>query len=93
MMGKNIKAAIVLIAVFAIGLVGFYVFSAEMGDGLERTTSDEGIVESEPIYNAPLDYGSAYGSSLVMGIIGFVAVLLSFTAFWLLAKKRGQKSG
>jgi hypothetical protein len=44
-------------------------------DGLDKTMEEHGVGESEPVYTAPLDYGSNYLSSLVMGIVGFSITL------------------
>lgn len=65
-----IGTAAILVA-FAIGLVGFFLVSDGVPDGLDKTMEENGLAESEPVYTAPLDYGSSYLSSLVMGIVGF----------------------
>jgi hypothetical protein len=77
------KALAGIIVVFAIGLVGFYIFSAEYGDGLEATMECAGVEEAEPVYTGPLGYGDSYLGSLAMGAIGFFATLL---AVYLLAR-------
>lgn len=65
-----------ILAVFVIGLVGFYIFSESYGDGLEVTMEAAGLEEAEPAYDGPLDYGENYAASLAMGIIGFIVTLL-----------------
>lgn len=60
-----------ILVAFAIGLVGFFLVSDGVPDGLDKTMEETGFAESEPVYTAPLDYGSNYLSSLVMGIVGF----------------------
>ena len=78
MFGKgNLKIFVSILLVFAIGLVGFYIFSAEYGDGLEVTMEEAGVEDSEPPYTSPLDYGDNYGSTLVVGIIGFFVTLIA----------------
>jgi hypothetical protein len=88
---KHAKAILALLVVFAVGLVGFYAFSAMYGDGLERTMQDSGVQEGESQYTAPLDYGGNYGGSLLMGIIGFVLVLIIVLSFLLVARSRRTK--
>ncbi|MBA3044586.1 MAG: cobalt transporter [Candidatus Thermoplasmatota archaeon] len=73
---KHIKIIAGILVIFAIGLVGYYLFSAEYGDGLEVTMEEAGVGESKPVYTGPLDYGDSYASSLAMGIIGFFVTLL-----------------
>jgi len=77
---RYLTAIIGTIVLFAAGLVFFFVFSAPYGDGLEKTMEISGIKEYEQVYSAPLDYGEDYSTSLIMGIIGFFAVL-SITYF------------
>ena len=72
---KFLKAAAVLVAAFAVGLVFFFIFSAPYGDGLERTMENAGVEEQEPVYRAPLDYGGNYPAALAMGCLGFIMVL------------------
>lgn len=76
-----------ILAVFAIGLVGFYLFSAEQGDGLEVAMEDAGVEEAEPVYSGPLDYGGNYLATLAMGIIGFLVTLLAVYLLVRLLKK------
>ena len=73
--GKYMKAAGVIIAAFAVGLVFFFIFSAPYGDGLEKTMENAGVQEREPVYKAPLDYGGNYPAALAMGSLGFLVVL------------------
>lgn len=84
----EIKAIIVLLVVFAIGAVGYWILAADQPDGLERTMENAGVSEQEPMYKAPLDYGGDYPMYLLMGFIGFAAVLLvSLGIAKLMAKK------
>jgi hypothetical protein len=50
-------------------------FSADKGDGLEKTMEEAGISEGEPVYQAPLSYGEDYPSAFVAGIIGVMITL------------------
>jgi len=72
-----------ILVIFSIGLVGYYIFSAGYGDGLEATMDEAGVDESEPVFSGLLDYGGNYQASLAMGIIGFIVTLL---AVYLLAR-------
>ena len=65
------KATLAIVVLFSIGLVGFYIFSAPYGDGLEVTMEKAGVEEGEAHWTAPLDYGENYWSSLAMGIVGY----------------------
>lgn len=89
-LGRNTKAVVVILVAFAIGLMGFYAFSATYGDGLERTMDDNGVSEGHPVWEAPLDYGDGYSSGLVMGIVGFLLVTLVMLAYLLAV--RGRKN-
>ncbi|MDD4307935.1 MAG: cobalt transporter [Thermoplasmata archaeon] len=73
---KSVKIFAAIIIIFAVGLVGFYIFSAPYGDGLETTMDEADFAESEPAYEGPLDYGENYIASLAFGIIGFIITLL-----------------
>lgn len=86
-----VKAIAVLIIAFSLGLVGFYTFSYMYGDGLERTMQDNGIDEKQQSYSSPLDYGNGYGSTLIMGLLGFAIVLVAMMGFWLVAKRNRTK--
>lgn len=85
---RYVTAIIGLVLLFAIGLVGFYVFSATSGDGLESTMEENGVSEGEPVWSAPLDYGDDYGGSLVMGIVGFFLILSLMLGLFLRARSR-----
>lgn len=72
---RYLKAVMVIILVFCVGLVLFFIFSEPYGDGLENTMESADVEEGEPTYNAPLDYGDNYFSALLMGLLGFIIVL------------------
>ena len=80
---RNLKLFAGILLLFAIGLVGFYIFYVEYGDGLEVTMEEAGVDEPEPFYSGLLGYGDNYLGSLAMGIIGFFVTLL---AVYLLAR-------
>lgn len=73
---KYIFATAGILVAFAVGLVGFFLVSNGVPDGLDKAMEDNGIAESEPVYTAPLTYGEDYASSLVMGVVGFFATLV-----------------
>ncbi len=76
-----------IIILFSIGLIGFYIFSAPYGDGLEKTMESADVEEAEPVYTAPLDYGDNYLYTFSLGCIGFaVTLLIIYLLTWLLRK-------
>ena len=87
---RHLKAMAAIFAAFAVGLVLFFIFSAEYGDGLEKTMENAGVEESEPVYHAPLDYGEDYPAAFAMGALGFFIVLGSAYALGRLMRKRAQ---
>jgi len=66
-----LRAMAVVLVLFAVGLVGYFAFSAAFPDGLERVMEDNGVQESEPFYTAPLGYGDDYWGALLAGLVGF----------------------
>jgi len=87
------KAAIGVLVLFAMGLVGYFAFSAGHGDGLEVTMEEAGEEEGEQVYSSPLDYGDDYPSAFLAGIIGFgiCAVVVRLTGRF--ASSRGPTGG
>jgi cobalt/nickel transport protein len=84
----GVKPVIAIMIAFAVGAIGYWMFSADQPDGLERTMEDAGVSEQQPVYKAPLDYGGDYPMYLLMGLIGFFAVLfVSLSIAKLMAKK------
>jgi hypothetical protein len=79
-----------IIVLFGIGLVFFYIFSAPYGDGLEKTMEIAGVTESEPIFQAPFDYGTNYITSLIVGCIGFFLVLCIFIIIGRTLRKKNE---
>ena len=89
---RNLLAFVGILVLFAIGLVGFYIFSAPYGDGLEKTMEEGEVEEAEPVYTAPLDYGENYLATLSLGIIGFAVVMLFvYLITWLLRKSNAPQ--
>lgn len=75
---KYIVASLAILLVFSVGLVGFFLVSDGLPDGLDKTLEEHGTgEESESVWTAPLDYGSSYASSLIMGIVGFLVTLVA----------------
>jgi hypothetical protein len=85
---KYLKVVIGMVVLFALGLVLFYMFSAGLGDGLEKTMENNGVQEQPPVYNAPLSYGEDYMTTLLMGLIGFGATFAVIYGLLRVAKKR-----
>jgi hypothetical protein len=81
-----------IIILFSIGLIGFYIFSAPYGDGLEKTMESAEVEESDPVYSAPLDYGDNYLYTFSLGCIGFaVTLLIVYLISWLLRKSNAPQ--
>jgi|YelNatPaOPRAMG01_1025707.scaffolds.fasta_scaffold22726_1 hypothetical protein len=86
----QIKVMMIILIIFAIGAVGYWVFSSELPDGLEKTMEEAGVEEQPPVYQAPLSYGDDYASYVLMGLVGFVSVLIiSLVVGKLAARKNG----
>ncbi len=84
------RAAVMTILLFAVGLVGFFIFSAGCGDGLEATMENAGAGESS-YFSAPLSYGNDYPHALLSGIIGFFIVLLSVNYYGKLMRRKNHE--
>jgi cobalt/nickel transport protein len=85
---RYVKALVVIVIAFCIGLVGFFAFSAMYGDGLEKVMEDNGVTEGEPVYTAPLSYGDSYGGALVAGLVGFFIVFVVIFGYLKIVKTR-----
>ena len=84
---KDLLVIMGIIILFSVGLIGFYIFSAPFGDGLETTMEDAEVEEADPVYNAPLDYGDNYLLTFSIGCLGFaVTLLIIYLLSWLLRK-------
>jgi cobalt ECF transporter T component CbiQ/cobalamin biosynthesis protein CbiM len=86
-----IKAGAITLAVFAVGLVGFFLFASAYPDGLERLLGSVGFEEGTPIFQSPLSYGEDYLTMLMAGLIGFAAIILML--YTLLKTMRKGSSG
>ena len=87
---KRILAVIVVLGIFIIGAVGYWIISAGMPDGLERTMENAGVGEQGSVYQAPLDYGGDYPMYILMGAVGFFAVLISALGIAKLMAKKNE---
>lgn len=85
-----VKAVVGIMLLFALGLVFFFAFSADLGDGLERTMEEGDAGEESSGYEAPFGYGDDHGSAFVAGIIGFLVVLTVAIGY---GKLRGRSVG
>jgi hypothetical protein len=91
---KFLIGGMAILLAFSIGLVGFFLVSEGRPDGLETVLEGQGVEETAPIWTAPLDYGSDYISTLLMGMIGFSLVLLvtlGYLKFVAKRKRQGTK--
>jgi hypothetical protein len=87
---KYVMAISGIIVLFAIGLVFFFLFAEPYGDGLEKTMENSEVEEEEQSYTAPLDYGDNYAAALIMGIVGFVIVLLCVLLYARYMRKKNE---
>ncbi len=90
MQRKFLVCGIAILAAFSIGLIGFFAVSEGKPDGLETVIEGQGIEESQPVWNAPLDYGMDFFSTLLMGMIGFGLVLAITFGYLKAARKKRQ---
>ncbi|MGE5379411.1 MAG: cobalt transporter [Candidatus Saccharibacteria bacterium] len=74
---KYLIASVAILAVFAIGLIGFFLASNGLPDGLDKTMEQNGVTEKDPVYQAPLTYGDGFVPMLIMGGVGFIVTLLA----------------
>jgi cobalt/nickel transport protein len=78
--------SIAILVAFAVGLVGYYMASNGLNDGLEKTMETSGTPGSDPVYHAPLSYGDNYGVTLMMGGFGFALTILAVLGVMKLSK-------
>jgi cobalt/nickel transport system permease protein len=83
-----VKAAFGIMLAFAIGLVGFFAFSAAYGDGLEVTMEQAGVQEIEPLFTSIMGYGEDYGGALIAGIAGFALLMTIMMTYWMVKRSR-----
>ncbi len=89
---RYLKAIVGIVAIFAVGLVFFFLFSAAYGDGLERTMEEAGVEEHDPVYQAPFSYGDDYLTALLAGILGFGLTFgVVFAYFKIAGKGKGER--
>jgi cobalt/nickel transport protein len=86
------KGIIGIVAIFAVGLVLFFIFSAGYGDGLERTIEEAGVEEQDPVYSAPLDYGEDWPTAFLAGIVGFTVVFVVVIAYLKVSNRRKSET-
>ncbi len=84
------KAAFGIVALFAIGLVFYFAFSASLGDGLERTMEDAGIEEQGGSYTGPLSYGDDYLAAFAAGLAGAGMTFAVVYAFFRFARRHRE---
>jgi len=73
---RTAMGALAIIIVFAAMIPLYIMYSSEGEDGLEKTMSEAGASEGEPVLASPFSYGETYFEMLLGGILGFVAVLV-----------------
>lgn len=90
---RYILASMGILVLFAIGLVGFFVFSDGLPDGLDKTMEGSGADPGDPWFTAPLEYGEDYLTSLLMGVIGFAITLMAVLGVFKLRKAVKARGG
>jgi cobalt/nickel transport system permease protein len=88
---RTVLAAAAMLIVFALALPFYFLYASEGRDGLEQTMADAGGAEGESYLSAPLDYGDAYLTALLAGILGFVAVSSVVIGALALMKRRRKE--
>lgn len=73
---RTARATVAVLLVFALVLPLYFLYASEGDDGLERTMSDAGVEEGEPLLSSPFSYGEDYFGALFAGLLGFLAVTL-----------------
>lgn len=90
---RTVQAALAVLIVFALALPLYFVYSSEGEDGLEKTMSDAGAEEGEPLLSAPLDYGEDYAAALLAGMLGFLATSLGALGILSLLRSKTSRAG
>ncbi len=88
---RYLFATVGILLAFAVGLIGYFAFSASSGDGLEKTMENGGL-DPHSAYQAPLSYGDGYLGSLVAGIIGFSITLGAVYGYMKLSKRKKERA-
>jgi cobalamin biosynthesis protein CbiM len=88
-----LKAAGAIILIFAVALVGFFIFSASLPDGLEQVLGSQGFTEGTPVFQSPFGYGSNYLEALLAGLLGFGLILAMVLGFRYVAARRKASTG
>ncbi len=65
---------------FAVGLIFFFMFSADYADGLEKTM-EEADAGEESTFESPFSYGENYPHALVSGILGFLVMFIVISLY------------
>jgi len=87
---KTLRASFAIVLVFALALPLYFLYASDGEDGLERTVTEAGAEEGEPLTAAPFTYGQTYFGALFAGILGFLSV--SLVAIGLLRVLRGVRT-
>ena len=75
------KAGAITLMVFAVALVGFFLFASAYPDGLEKVLESVGFEEGAPVFQSPLSYGEDYLTMLMAGLLGFAGILILLYVF------------
>ncbi len=88
---RYLKAAALLVVLFAIFIPVYYAFSYGKGDGLEKTVSEGGGTGDESAWPGLLGYGDNPVATFAAGILGLGLALAA--AYGVLRVTRAWRSG
>lgn len=89
---RTAMGALAVIVVFAAMIPFYIIYASEGEDGLEKTMSESGVSEGQPVLASPFDYGETYFQILLGGILGFAAVFAVLIAALGLVRAWGSRS-
>ena len=87
---RYVKAAALLVVLFAVFLPLYYAFSYGKGDGLEQTVSEGGGASGEPGWPGLLGYGDDPAATFAAGVLGLGLAFAA--AYGLLRATRAWRS-
>jgi len=90
---RYLKAALILVLLFAALLPLYYVFSYGKNDGLQQTLQDAGHGAGGSWWTAPFSYGANPAETFVVGLLGFVVVAALIYGSFRVVKRMGGRNG
>ena len=90
---RYLKAALILVLLFAALLPLYYVFSYGKNDGLQQTLHDAGQGTGGSWWTAPFSYGANPVETFLVGLLGFVVVAAVIYGVFRVVKRKGGRNG